>query len=330
MSERQEYSFHPYADIFPLMPENSKPFEDLLDSLKANTMLVPILIYDGQILDGRNRYRAYLKDSSIELKTEEFIGSESDALQRSLALNNQRRAMDESQRALAALRLSSLQSGMKLVERQKWAAELFNVSYAMIRLAADIMHSDNQEKSAIIDLIEDGELAVTAAHGIMKNLQPAQWEQAALDGKKARDWIKRSKRQEREITFARDTVSANRKLENTDSVYGVIYTDPPWTFETYSENGKDRSAENHYPTMTLEDIRDMKIPAAENCALFMWVTIPHLANGLEILKHWGFEYKSSYFWHKLTKGTGYWSANEVEMLLLAVREPCQPHCQNNA
>lgn len=315
----EQYEFHRYADIFPLMPMESKDFLDLKESLRENTMLVPVLIYDNKILDGRNRYRAHLEDSSIELKIEEFIGTEEQALQRSLALNNQRRHLDEGQRALAALRLSNMQSNMKTVEGQKWSAQIFNVSFTTVRLAFDIYRSEHKERSILLEMIENDDLAINAAHSIMKNLRPIQWEQAALDGKKAKQWIKQTKRQQKEIDFANGTVKANRELQESDMVYGVIYIDPPWTFETFSENGKDRSAENHYPTMTLDDIRAMNIPAADNCAMFLWVTVPHLHNGIEILQGWGFEYKSAYFWNKLNKGTGYWSANEMEVLLLGIK-----------
>jgi N6-adenosine-specific RNA methylase IME4 len=316
----EQYEFHRYADIFPLMPEQSKDFFDLVDSLRTNTMLVPILLYDNKILDGRNRYRAHLSDPEhIELKIEEFIGTEEQALQRSLALNNQRRHLDEGQRALAALRLSNMQSNMKTVEGQKWAAQIFNVSFSTVRMAFDIYRAQAGERKILLEMIESDDLAISVAHNIFKNLNPIQWEQAALDGKKAKQWIKQTKRQQNEIKFANGTIKANRELAESDMVYGVIYTDPPWTFETRSDAGKDRSAENHYPTMSLDDIRAMKIPAGNDCALFMWVTVPHLHNGIEILQGWGFEYKSAYFWHKTVKGTGYWSANEIEVLLLGTK-----------
>ena len=50
-------------------------------------------------------------------------------------------------------------------------------------------------------------------------------------------------------------------------MYGVVYIDPPWTFEVRSENGKDRSEQNHYPTMTLDEIIELNIQADNNCAL---------------------------------------------------------------
>ena len=45
---------------------------------------------------------------------------------------------------------------------------------------------------------------------------------------------------------------------NTDKKYSIIYADPPWTFKTYSEKGKEhKSAENHYPCMNKEDIQKL-------------------------------------------------------------------------
>ena len=41
--------------------------------------------------------------------------------------------------------------------------------------------------------------------------------------------------------------------------YKIIYADPPWQYKVYSEKGKGRSAENHYPTMSIEDICKLPI-----------------------------------------------------------------------
>lgn len=315
-----ELEFHPYANIFPLMHENSRDFMELTESLRTTTMLVPVVLYTGRLLDGRNRYRAYQKHPDIiELRTEEFIGSDEEALHRALALNNNRRHLDEGQRALSALRLANTQSQLGLVASQKYACQVFNVSLSTIKMAFDIHRSDQKEHLILLDMIEQDDLAISAAHNIMKKLHPSQWEQAALDGKTAKQWIKKIKRQEQEVKFANGTVAANRQLENAEMVFGVIYIDPPWKFETYSENGMDRSAENHYPTMTDDDIRAMQIPAAEDCVMFMWATIAKLDKAMEVMQGWGFEYKSAYVWHKMKAGTGYWSANEAELLLVGTK-----------
>ena len=66
--------------------------------------------------------------------------------------------------------------------------------------------------------------------------------------------------------------------------YKIIYADPPWQYKVYSEKGKGRSAENHYPTMSIEDICKLPIKdlADEDCVLFMWMTFPALNGDLSI------------------------------------------------
>ena len=184
-------------------------FSNLKESLLQTGMIVPVLLYGDKILDGRNRYRCHVADESIELKTEQFNGTDEEALNYSLALNNTRRHLVEGQRALAAIRLSELQSGMKTIEGQKWASEIFGVGLTIVRMAFDITRSQHKEKDALLELIELDDIAISAAHAIIKNLPPEKWEQAALSDKNARQWIKEVKRNDKEIIFANKTVAAN-------------------------------------------------------------------------------------------------------------------------
>ena len=76
--------------------------------------------------------------------------------------------------------------------------------------------------------------------------------------------------------------------------YTVIYADPPWQYRVYSKKGLGRSAESHYPTMSLEDIKALPIGelAAKDCALFMWITFPCMQEAFQVLDAWGFTYKN--------------------------------------
>lgn len=97
----------------------------------------------------------------------------------------------------------------------------------------------------------------------------------------------------------------------------------------YSEKGLGRSAENHYPTMSLEDIKNLPINnlADKNCVLFMWTTIPLLKDSFSVLDSWGFEYKSIAFVRiKLNKksdtlfwGMGHWTRSNAELCILATK-----------
>ena len=70
--------------------------------------------------------------------------------------------------------------------------------------------------------------------------------------------------------------------------YTVIYADPPWQYKVYSQKGEGRSAESHYPTMTIKDIENLKVKeiADKDCALFLWVTFPCLLQGIKVMHDW--------------------------------------------
>jgi len=111
--------------------------------------------------------------------------------------------------------------------------------------------------------------------------------------------------------------------------YGVIYADPPWKFTVYSGKGKDRSAERHYNTGGLEAIKALPVAAlaADNCVLLMWAVMPELPGALDVIRAWGFEYKTVGFtWIKQNRsaeglfwGMGYWTRANAEVCLLATK-----------
>ena len=104
--------------------------------------------------------------------------------------------------------------------------------------------------------------------------------------------------------------------------YGVILADPEWRFEPYSrDSGMDRAADNHYPTSATDVIasRPIQTIAADDCALFLWATVPMLPDALRVMEAWSFTYKSHFIWNKDKIGTGYWNRNKHELLLVGTR-----------
>jgi N6-adenosine-specific RNA methylase IME4 len=105
-------------------------------------------------------------------------------------------------------------------------------------------------------------------------------------------------------------------------VYGIIYADPPWRYG-FSKSGS-RKIENHYPTMSIAEICALKVPAAKDAVLYLWATAPKLPEALEVVRAWGFEYKSCAVWDKLNLGMGYWFRGQHELLLVGVRGNVSP------
>jgi N6-adenosine-specific RNA methylase IME4 len=108
--------------------------------------------------------------------------------------------------------------------------------------------------------------------------------------------------------------------------FDVLYADPNWTFKTFSEKGKDKSADKHYACSPIEQISAMPVAnsAAKNCVLFLWATAPLLPQQLGVMERWGFKYKSHFIWDKRRVGTGYWARNQHELLLIGTRG--KPKC----
>ena len=96
--------------------------------------------------------------------------------------------------------------------------------------------------------------------------------------------------------------------------YSVIYADPPWRYKMWKGHG---DIEKHYPTMELDEIKALPVQelAAKDCILFMWATLPMISEALQVIRAWGFEYKTTAFvWVKLNRhsdgifwGMGYWT-----------------------
>jgi N6-adenosine-specific RNA methylase IME4 len=129
-----------------------------------------------------------------------------------------------------------------------------------------------------------------------------------------------------EIRAAKEKELAKKQQAFPDKKFGVILADPEWRFEPWSrETGMDRAADNHYSTSPTEIIkaRPVETIAAPDCVLFLWATAPMLPQVLEVMKAWGFAYKSHAVWFKErsgdARGPGYWFTNEHELLLVGTK-----------
>lgn len=108
--------------------------------------------------------------------------------------------------------------------------------------------------------------------------------------------------------------------------YNIIYADPPWKYQQKNLQG---AAEKHYSTMNMEELCALPVEqlSDKDCVLFLWATFPMLAEALQLIKAWGFKYKTvAFVWLKQNKksptwffGLGFWTRGNAEICLLAVR-----------
>jgi N6-adenosine-specific RNA methylase IME4 len=99
----------------------------------------------------------------------------------------------------------------------------------------------------------------------------------------------------------------------------VVLADPPWRYEQGTVRVAADAIENHYPTMALDDIKALDVPAAADAALFLWAPSPKLPEALEVLNAWGFTYRTCAVWVKDRIGMGYYFRQRHELLLVGIR-----------
>lgn len=284
-------------------------------------------------------------------------GIEGDPLAWVISANLHRRHLDDGQRTMVAAKLADMGHGGKRVAKAKpeeqaadrpvdpasaepagmtqaQAAQALNVSERNVRRAKAVIERGAPE---LVAAVEKGAVAVTLAEEVarlpkdeqtklVRDLDPGVLFSAVkpvIDRqRKALVEQKKAKRAAKE-----QALGAKQRALPTKK-FGVIYADPEWDFVTRSEAGKDRAAANHYPVSPFEVIKARPVQdiAATDCVLFLWVTVPHEELGHQVMKAWGFDYKSQMVWTKTggAPGTGYWSRVDHEILLIGTRgkPPC--------
>ena len=107
-----------------------------------------------------------------------------------------------------------------------------------------------------------------------------------------------------------------------DGEFDVIYADPPWSYD-HDDNPRGGVAK-HYDTMDIKDIKALDVPAAEDAVLYMWGTVTHVPEAVDVIRAWGFEHKTQAVWDKQHFGSGWWFRGQHELLYVATRGDVSP------
>jgi ParB-like chromosome segregation protein Spo0J len=182
---------HPIADAFPMM--DGTEFAELVDDIKANGVREPIVLHEGRILDGRNRYRA-AQMAGVECPRTEYQGT--DPIKYVVSLNLRRRHLNESQRAWVGKQIAKLERGANqhtaiAVSSQSDVAELLNVSEDSIQRARFV---DKHGVPELGKAVAAGEVSVSAAADVARLPEEEQREIVAKGSK----GIKKAAKRERE------------------------------------------------------------------------------------------------------------------------------------
>ena len=109
-------------------------------------------------------------------------------------------------------------------------------------------------------------------------------------------------------------------IPEIEGIYRIVYADPPWKYGNMMPDGTTEPS-GEYPLMTIDEICqiDMKGHTEKNAVLFLWVTWPILEESFQVVKAWGFKYKTGWCWDKVKHNMGHYSSVRSELLLLGIK-----------
>jgi len=321
-----EYEFHPIANIFPLI--EGEEFDKLFYDVRTFGVREPVWLYEGKILDGRNRYLA-AKKAGVPFERKTYGGTAIEAIHFVWSLNRTRRHMTPSQAAIADAKRNKMSDAYAPVkeaakarqvdagkEHGRGQQKLVEQIPQPIENKPEPKTRDVRAKTAgtnpkYIDLADK---LVEERPDLVADVE---------SGKKTLSQVQREIRQEE--------LSARTPPPPTGK-YRVIYADPPWKYNDTMAISKDGLSENygpaeaHYPPMTIPELCSLPVKdiAEDDAVLFIWTTSPLLEDTFPIIKAWGFKYKTSFVWDKVKHNMGHYNSVRHEFLLVCTRGSCTP------
>lgn len=297
------FEFHPIANCFPLI--EGREFEELVQDVRTNGIHEPVILHDGMILDGRNRYRAS-QIAGVDCPTVTYDGV--DPVGFVVSLNLRRRHLSEGQRGWVAAQIARLGQGrpsedkaanLPVMPTQTQAAEMLNVSERTVRNAAVVRDNAVPE---LQQKVAKGEVAPSTAADVARLPEPEQREIVAKGEKEILEAAKRIRSEKAEARRAELVELAATKAEMPDGKFETIVIDPPWPMQKIERDVRPNQVAFEYPTMSEDELRifgdKVNEASADDCHMFMWTTHKFLPMALRLLESWGFRYVMTMVWHK--------------------------------
>jgi len=286
-------------------------YEDLVESIRELGVLQPLYVSQKNlVISGHRRREAAIKAEKMVPIIRKIFPNELDEREAIIEFNRYR-----------------IKNGWQL-SNEGIAKEKIEAERAKKRMA--ISHSE-QGKEIFPYLTGQTRDKVAEAIGLGSGKQ---WDKlkavrkAADKGdKKAEEWLKRPLAQLNihrgysEVTQKEQRAEQERKILSTpkpQGQYDVLVIDPPWPYEK-RPGDVSHSYRNPFPPMPIEDIKNLRPPAAEDCLLWLWTTNAFMHDAFHVLEAWGFEPKTILTWAKDRAGLGDWLRGQTEHCILAIK-----------
>lgn len=311
-------------NIFPEMQADD--YERLKSDIAANGYdeSLPITVYQGDIIDGWNRYRA-CNELNTKPKIEQFTGSDTDAIE-FVMRTNKRRNLNSSQWACIAAEADQMMAALSAAveaERRKKQAETQSetMKKPITQLVAPQVPSkkaENETRQKAAEVFNTNRTYISEA-AKLKEEKPEVFEQVKRGEKTITEVKKEAKVEKRKADIqAQKEAIENGTVQMPVGVFEVISLDPPWNYGREYDPDGSRVA-NPYPEMTQAQLLELKPPFADDSVCFLWTTQAFIWQAKELLDKWGFTYKATIVWDKEKIGMGAWLRMQCEFCLIGIK-----------
>lgn len=326
-------------NIFPEMQEDD--YALLKNDIRTNGFdkSYPIYTYQGEIIDGWNRYRA-CNEIGVTPVFVQFAGSDIDAIM-FVMRTNKRRNLTSSQKGCIAVEAEELIKAVREETEKERVEKLTGNENAKTKVQLIVPSFSTQPAPPKKDTTRLTSHKIAEALGTnrtyvseaakIKETNPEAFERIKSGEVTITEVMKEQKKQaviEKVVQYQeelRQESSFDIDIFNTDKKFNIIYADPAWRYW----DGGEKNQSLHYQTMTIDEI--CKLPVKnitdDNCILFLWVTYPILQEAFKVIESWGFKYSTcGFIWVKKNKvsdswffGNGAWTRANSELCLIATK-----------
>jgi len=308
-----------FKELIPAL--TAEEFKQLEDNCLAEGIREKIITWNGVIIDGHNRYEIATR-WNLDYETEGKSFKDENAV-KIWMLDNQfgKRNLTDAQRYLNRNEKRELLK-QKGKNTQGTRTDLLS--------KMDKKLPEHNTRKQIAEELGWSETKVARADVVFKKATPEVIEKvnkSEVSINQAYQEIKKEEKKAKRDELVRETKERIEKEEiiKPSGKFSVIAIDPPWD---YSERGGSNNTgyeqegnrgQVDYPTMTLEQIKKIELPAKEDSVLFLWTVHAFLEDSFQLLKEWGFNYKATMVWDKEKMGMGRNIRLQCEFCLLATK-----------
>lgn len=298
-----------------IRPLSDEEFEKLKESIKLEGIRDPLVVWNGFLIDGYHRYKI-ATELEIEFKTIEIDLPDKEAVKEWIIKNQLgRRNLTEQEASYYRGKLYESRKQHQYIHPKSEAQNVPRINTAEeIGREYGVSHMtvkrDAQFSQAVDKVAEEvGEEAKRAILSGQANIPKKDVEKLIEIKQEAPEFIEPVLNGE--ITISKAVQETKRKkiteklndietveAKAVEGVFDVIVIDPPWPMEKIEREVAPNQVEFEYPTMTIEEIKELKIPCADDCHVWLWTTQKYLPVAFQILQAWNLKYVCTFVWHK--------------------------------